>query len=242
MHIIEARGVTKDFGDGEACVHALRGIDLQVSPGEMLALMGASGSGKSTLLHILGGVEVPSAGQVLLEGTDLATLSDDERTLIRRQRLGFIFQQFNLLPTLSAEENVSLPLELDGKSRKEAHARAIEALERVGVAHRRSHIPSTMSGGEQQRVAIARALVTQPTLLLADEPTGNLDSTNGRQVMGLLKRLVESEHHTIIMVTHDPDIAAQADRVVCVRDGLLDHDVDPTKFTKSGQYVKGSAS
>lgn len=242
MYIIEARGITKDFGDGEACVHALRGVDLQISPGEMVAIMGASGSGKSTLLHILGGVDVPSSGQVLLEGVDMATLNDDQRTLIRRQRLGFIFQQFNLLPTLTAEENVSLPLELDGKSTRESRAKALEALKLVAVAHRRTHIPSTMSGGEQQRVAIARALASEPALLLADEPTGNLDSANGRQVMALLKQLVEQHHQTIVMVTHDPNIAMQADRVVYVRDGLLDHDVDPSKFTASGNYMKGVAS
>ena len=242
MYIIEARGVTKDFGSGEACVHALRGVDLQIAQGEMVAIMGASGSGKSTLLHILGGVEVPSSGQVLLEGVDLATLNDDQRTLIRRQRLGFIFQSFNLLPTLTAEENVSLPLELDGKPAKLARAKALDALKLVGVAHRRTHIPSTMSGGEQQRVAIARALASEPALLLADEPTGNLDSTNGKQVLALLKKLVEEQRQTIVMVTHDPHIALQADRVVYVRDGLLDHDVDPSKLTSSGNLMKGAAS
>jgi putative ABC transport system ATP-binding protein len=225
MYVLETRGLRKNYGaDGEVCVHALRGVDLQVRKGELLAIMGPSGSGKSTLLHILGGVETPSTGQVLLEGVDLATLNDDQRTIIRRERMGFIFQSFNLLPAFTAEENVSLPLELGGMASAEARRRAADTLKLVGMSHRRDHVPSTMSGGEQQRVAIARALVMRPALLLADEPTGNLDSANGRQVTALLRRLATQEEQTIVMVTHDANVAAQADRLVRLRDGLVETD------------------
>lgn len=224
MHVIETRGLKKSYGggDGEVCVHALRGVDLEVERGEFLAIMGPSGSGKSTLLHILGGVEVPTAGQVLLEGVDLSKLSDDQRTIMRRDRMGFIFQSFNLLPAFTAEENVALPLDLSGIPQSETRQRAVRMLEMVGMAHRRQHIPSHLSGGEQQRVAIARALVMEPALLLADEPTGNLDSTNGQQVTELLRKLVDEDGQTIVMVTHDSDVAAQADRTVRLRDGLME--------------------
>jgi putative ABC transport system ATP-binding protein len=186
--------------------------------------MGPSGSGKSTLLHILGGVESPTGGSVLLEQTDLASLNDDQRTLLRRKRMGFIFQSFNLLPTFTAEENVALPLDLGGTSAKQARRRAREALGMVGMAHRREHLPSALSGGEQQRVAIARSLVVEPALLLADEPTGNLDSANGQQVTALLRKLVDQQNQTIVMVTHDVNVAAQADRLVRLRDGVVDID------------------
>jgi putative ABC transport system ATP-binding protein len=227
MYVLETRNLKKVYGtESEVCVHALRGVNLQVRKGELLAIMGPSGSGKSTLLHILGGVETPSSGQVLLEGVDFATLSDDSRTIIRRERMGFIFQSFNLLPAFTAEENVALPLELGGTGSAEARRRANDALRLVGVAHRRDHVPSTMSGGEQQRVAIARALVMQPALLLADEPTGNLDSVNGRQVTALLRRLATREEQTIVMVTHDANVAAQADRLVRLRDGLEESEAE----------------
>ena len=222
MYVVEARGVWKVFGSGEARVDALRGVDLSVAKGEFVAIMGASGSGKSTLLHILGGVDVPTSGQILLEGTDLATLNDDQRTLTRRQRIGFVFQSFNLLPTLTAEENVALPLELDGVPSAEARNRAKEVMELVSIYKRRGHIPSTLSGGEQQRVAIARALAIRPALLLADEPTGNLDSANGKQVTSLLRQLVNERQQTIIMVTHDMKVAQLADRIVHFTDGLVD--------------------
>jgi putative ABC transport system ATP-binding protein len=228
MIVLETRALTKTYGNGDLRVEALRGVDLEVRQGEFLAIMGPSGSGKSTLLHLLGGVDAPTSGQVLLEGTDLARLSDDQRTLIRRQRLGFIFQAFNLLLTLIAEENVSLPLELDGVARSEARTRALASLELVGMAHRRTHLPGTLAGGEQQRVAIARALVIQPALLLADEPTGNLDSVNGRQLTDLLRKLVDQRRQTIVMVSHDPTVAAHADRLVRLRDGLVESDCGQT--------------
>lgn len=221
--IIEAVNVSKDFVDGEIHVQAVRGIDLAVSRGEMLAIVGPSGSGKSTLLNLLGAIETPTSGQVFVEGRDVATLDDAGRTILRRRRIGFIFQAFNLLPTLTALENVALPLELDGVSSAAARERALQSLQLVDVAHRQNHVPSSMSGGEQQRVAIARALVIEPALVLADEPTGNLDTANGKQVMRLLRELVQSRDQTVVIVTHDNDIAAQADRIVHVRDGKLEH-------------------
>src|SRR6266571_3484999 len=196
MYVLEARDLRKSFGEGEAAVEALRGVNLGAQAGEMLAIMGRSGSGKSTMLTLLGGVDVPTSGQVLLEGTDLASLDDDGRTLIRR-RIGFVFQAFNLLPILTAEENVALPLELDGVPPNVARERAIKTLELVGLAGRRTHLPGKMSGGEQQRVAIARALVIEPAILLADEPTGNLDSANSKRITHALRELVDQHGQTI---------------------------------------------
>lgn len=222
MVVIETQDVTKVYGAEEVRVEALRGISLQVPKGEFMAIMGPSGSGKSTLLHILGGLEVPTNGQVLLEGSDLAIMDDTQRTLIRRKRIGFIFQTFNLLPTLTAQENVALPLLLDGVGAKEADQRSQKMLAEVGMEHRRHHLPSKLSGGEQQRVAVARALVIEPALLLADEPTGNLDSANGQRVTSMLRNLVDVQQQTIVMVTHDAEVAAHADRLVHLRDGLIE--------------------
>jgi putative ABC transport system ATP-binding protein len=224
MPVVELHQLSKVYGSGETSVRALGGVDLQVSAGEFVAVMGPSGSGKSTLLSVLGGVDLPTGGRVLLEGKDLAAMSDDERTLARRRRVGFVFQAFNLLPTLSALENVGLPLELDGVGSRDARRRAARALESVDMARRADHLPSELSGGEQQRVAIARALVIDPVLLLADEPTGNLDSASSQRLMQLLDGLVEDHHQTIVMVTHDAEAAALASRVVRLRDGLITSD------------------
>ena len=224
MVVLEAHALRKTYGTGDLRVEAIRGVDLKVDEGEFVAIMGPSGSGKSTLLHLLGGIDAPTSGQVLLEGVDLAALGDDRRTIARRRRIGFIFQSFNLMATLSAEENVSLPLELDGVPSTESRRRASASLELVAMLHRRNHLPSTLSGGEQQRVAIARALVIEPAVLLADEPTGNLDSANGRQVTELLDGLVRRRRQTIVMVTHDRGVAAHAARLICLRDGAIESD------------------
>ncbi|HEY1065070.1 MAG TPA: ABC transporter ATP-binding protein [Pirellulales bacterium] len=221
MNLIEAAGLVKSYGQGETAVQALRGVDLSVPRGQFLAITGPSGSGKSTCLYILGAVDAPTAGCVLLEGVDLATLSDAERTRLRRRRIGFVFQSFNLLPILSAVENVALPLLLDGVAPAEAHARANEMLGLVGLAQRAEHRPNQMSGGEQQRVAVARALVIRPALILADEPTGNLDSAAGAKVIDLLRALVDEHGQTVAMVTHDPTVARRADRIIGFRDGLI---------------------
>lgn len=218
------RGLTKSFDSGEARVEALRGIDLDLQRGEFVAVMGPSGSGKSTLLHLIGALDQPTSGSIRLDGVELASLSDDELTLMRRKRIGFIFQAFNLIDVLTAEENVALPLLVDGVPESTAHQRARAALEAVGIAHRRTHFPAKLSGGEQQRVAVARALVTEPLLLLADEPTGNLDSASGEQVMTLLRQLVDERRQTILMVTHDAQQAARADRLVRFRDGTVIED------------------
>jgi putative ABC transport system ATP-binding protein len=213
--------LTKAFGTGDARVEALRGIDLVIRKGEFVAVMGPSGSGKSTLLHLIAGLDSPSTGTVRIGGQDLGTLGDDGVTQLRRRRVGFIFQSFNLLDVLTAAENVAVPLLIDGVAEAAANARAVAALERVGLAHRRGHRPGQLSGGEQQRVAVARALVNDPLLLLADEPTGNLDSASGDQVMTLLRGLVDEHGQTIFMVTHNPAHAAQADRLVRFRDGVI---------------------
>jgi putative ABC transport system ATP-binding protein len=218
---VEVRGLTKMFGAGEARVEALRGIDLEVKHGEFVAVMGPSGSGKSTLLHLIGGLDSPSGGSIHVGGEELAQLDDDRLTLLRRRRIGFVFQAFNLLDVLTAEENVALPLLVDGVAEATANSRAAQALELVELSKRKNHLPSQLSGGEQQRVAVARALVTGPLLLLADEPTGNLDSVNSDQVMTLLRNLVDERNQTILMVTHNARHAAMADRILCLRDGLV---------------------
>jgi putative ABC transport system ATP-binding protein len=219
MNVIQTEDLTRTYTMGNSTVHALRGVTIEVEAGEFVALMGASGSGKSTMMHLLGCLDTPTAGRYLLEGRDISTLSKDERARVRNTRIGFVFQTFNLLPRLNALDNVALPL-LYGREDAEAKKRAGEALERVGLTPRAEHRPNELSGGERQRVAIARALVTNPALILADEPTGNLDSKTGVEIMRLLVEL-SAEGRTILMVTHDPKVAAYAGRILHMEDGEI---------------------
>jgi putative ABC transport system ATP-binding protein len=213
--------LTKTFGEGRAQVQALRGVDLVVNRGEMLAIMGPSGSGKSTLLHILGALDAPTSGVIAVAGVRYDGMDEAELTRLRRDHIGFVFQFFNLLPSLTAAENVFLPALIARRHDPALDERVLELLDRVGIGDRAEHLPSELSGGQQQRVSIARALLLQPELLLADEPTGNLDTRSGREVLALLRELCTGEGHTIVMVTHDPAAAAVADRVVFLRDGLV---------------------
>jgi len=215
------RAVAKIYGSGEAAVHALRGIDLDVAAGEFLAMMGASGSGKSTCLNVLGCLDVPSRGEYYFRGVPVSRLDGDQRALLRRHYLGFVFQGFNLLARTSALENVELPLIYRGVHGGERRRRALAALDAVGLADRAGHGPGELSGGQQQRVAIARALVADPAVLLADEPTGNVDTARSHEILGLLRRLNRERGITVVMVTHEADMAAYADRVVRFRDGEL---------------------
>jgi putative ABC transport system ATP-binding protein len=222
--LIRLRGVAKTYGEGEATVHALRGVDLDIGEGEFVAIMGPSGSGKSTAMNILGCLDTPSAGSYQFRGVAVERLSRDQRALLRRSHLGFVFQGFNLLARTSALENVELPLLYRGEPAAVRKAAALHALAAVGLAGRESHTPSELSGGQQQRVAIARALVTNPTVLLADEPTGNLDTQRGREIMELLTALNAERGITVLMVTHEADMAAYARRVVRFVDGRIDSD------------------
>jgi putative ABC transport system ATP-binding protein len=219
--ILQTQGLSKQYQMGEVAVDALRGVDFAVQQGEFVAIMGPSGSGKSTLLHLMGGLDAPTDGEVSLGGRKLAHMSDDEVTIIRRRQVGFIFQFFNLLPTLSAAENVALPLLIDGKRMSDYAGRVSDLLALVGLDDRSDHRPDQLSGGQQQRVAIARALVTEPTIVLADEPTGNLDRNSGREILSLLRQACDDKGQTILMVTHDPYAASFADRVVFLRDGQV---------------------
>ena len=221
MPILEARALRKQYRLGEHTVEALRGVDFVVEKGQFVAIMGPSGSGKSTLLHLVGGLDKPSDGEVTLAGKRLSVLDDNQITLVRRHNIGFVFQFFNLLPTLTAEENIALPLIIDGQDLKKHSERIDGLLELVGLADRRHHKPDQLSGGEQQRVAIARALVTDPSIVLADEPTGNLDSKSGSAVMELLRRSCDELGQTIVVVSHDPRAAAYADWVVFLGDGKV---------------------
>ncbi len=224
LHLEE---IWKTYVMGDTELHALRGVTLSVEPGEFTAVMGASGSGKSTLMNLLGCLDRPTRGRYLLEGEDVSELPPDELATIRNRTIGFVFQNFNLLPRTSAVENVELPLLYAGMGAAERHARAREALGRVGLAERAHHHPNQLSGGQQQRVAIARALVNQPRLLLADEPTGNLDSRTSMEVMALLQELGRSGI-TVVLVTHEPDIAEYSSRVIVMRDGQVRSDVRRT--------------
>jgi putative ABC transport system ATP-binding protein len=219
--LLDLRGVTKDYHTGRVVVNALRGIDLAVGNGEFVAIVGPSGSGKSTLMHILGCLDRPTSGSFRLAGVDVATLDDDGLALLRSRAIGFIFQSYNLLPRTSALENVAAPLLYQGVGRRDRLARARVELERLGLGERLSHDSTELSGGQQQRVAIARALVTEPALILADEPTGDLDSASGAEVLALFTALHRAGR-TVILITHDLDVAAAAPRIVHVRDGLLE--------------------
>ena len=218
---VETDDLTKVYGTGDTAVHALDGVSIEIARGEMLAIMGPSGSGKSTLLHLLGALETPTSGTIALAGRRYEGLDDTELTALRRETIGFVFQFFNLLPALAAEENVLLPALIAGRGDAAMRSRAANLLARVGLAPRASHLPSELSGGEQQRVSIARALLMEPELVLADEPTGNLDSRSSAEVLELLGELNRTEGHTIVMVTHDPAVAATAGRVLFLRDGRV---------------------
>jgi putative ABC transport system ATP-binding protein len=222
--MIELFDATKTYIQGRRTVNAVRGVSLTVRTGEYVTIMGPSGSGKSTLMHLMGALDTPSGGRALFQGQDLQSLSDRQRSLLRRDRIGFVFQAFNLLPTLTAAENVALPLLLGNTSRRSALARASECLERVNLAHRAEHFPDELSGGEMQRVAVARALVADPEAVLCDEPTGNLDTATSREILTLLSKLPEAGKRAVIMVTHDPSAAAYGTRLVKIRDGLIESD------------------
>jgi len=221
--VIEVRGLTKSIDTGTHRVEILRGIDFDVARGQFVAVMGPSGSGKSTLLGLLAGLDTPSAGRIVLDGVDIGGLAEDELAVVRGRKVGFVFQAYQLIPTLTAEENVLLPLELAGQV-GEGRERARSLLDAVGLADRHDHYPVQLSGGEQQRVALARAFVGRPPVLMADEPTGNLDSANGRHVLELLTGLNRRERTTLMLVTHDRDLAANADRVITLNDGLVSED------------------
>ena len=222
--MIELIDATKTYDQGRRVVQAVRGVSLTVRGGEFVTIMGPSGSGKSTLMHLMGALDTPSTGRAIFQGEVLRALTDTQRSLLRRTRIGFVFQSFNLLPTLTAAENVALPLLLGGGRRRETMARAGASLERVGLAHRAEHFPEELSGGEMQRVAVARALVGEPDAVLCDEPTGNLDSANSREILSLLAGLPEPGRRAVIMVTHDAAAAQYGTRIVRLRDGVLESD------------------
>ena len=225
---LEASQLWKLYQAGESTVEAVRGVDVRIDSGEMIAVMGPSGCGKTTLLNILSGIDEPTSGTVSVSGQPLYGISDDQRTDLRSQHFGFIFQNFNLLPVLSAVENVELPLLLNGRSPGEARSEAQRALEQVGLGDRSGHRPAELSGGQQQRVAVARAIVHRPSIILCDEPTGNLDNTTSGEVMRLLNTMNEEQGTTFLIVTHDPAIAAQCQRTITMSDGNI---VDPTSLS-----------
>jgi putative ABC transport system ATP-binding protein len=225
--MIQAHGLTKTIDTGTHRVDILKGIDLDIPRAQFAAIMGPSGSGKSTLLGLLAGLDTPTAGTILLDGQEITGLKEDQLALVRGRKIGFVFQSYNLIPTLTAEENVMLPMELAGNGSGDGPARARELLDRVGLADRRDHYPVQLSGGEQQRVALARAFVVEPPIVMADEPTGNLDSTNGRLVLDLLLARNKNAGTTLVLVTHDAEVAAMADRKIVLRDGVVVEDTLP---------------
>jgi putative ABC transport system ATP-binding protein len=217
--VVVATDLSRRYGEGEAAVDALRGVSLSVRTGELVAVMGPSGSGKSTLMHLLAALDKPTSGSIVIAGREVETLSDREVTLLRREHIGFVFQFFNLLPMLTAEENIALPLSIAGEKPDPEYFE--DLLQRVGLTDRRKHRPAELSGGQQQRVAIARALVSKPTVVFADEPTGNLDSTTGQEILDLLRRSAQDLEQTMVMVTHDAHAAEIADRVLFLADGRI---------------------
>jgi putative ABC transport system ATP-binding protein len=231
MTIIQTENLTKIYGQGETAGAALHHLNLSVNAGEFVAIMGPSGCGKSTLLHLIGGLDRPTEGRVLLDGHELSKLDDTRLTEMRRRKIGFVFQFFNLIPVLTAVENAALPLILDGMKQSEARATATEWLKRVGLAGQLTHRPDQLSGGQQQRVAIARALVTEPALVMADEPTGNLDSRASDEIAALLRQVSDEWGRAVLMVTHDPRIAAYADRIIFLKDGTI---IDETRLAGDG--------
>jgi len=236
-HLIELRDVYKIYQMGSEAVHALDGVSLTVDPGEFVAIVGQSGSGKSTAMNIIGCLDVPTSGTYRLGGVDVSTMDDDRQAEIRNRMLGFVFQQYNLIPKLTVQENVELPLLYAGLPSEERHARAREALERVGLAEKHRNLPSQLSGGQQQRVSIARALAGRPSVILADEPTGALDSRTGREVLGFLEKL-NAEGDTVILITHDNAIARRAKRIVRLQDGRIIYDGgagDPRAVVQPGE-------
>jgi putative ABC transport system ATP-binding protein len=222
--ILRAEAVTKTYLRGDESIEAVRGVSLTIREGEFVAVIGPSGCGKSTLLHLCGAMDLPSSGRIIIGDIDIAALSDDALTDLRRRRVGFVFQFFNLLPTLTVAENISLPLLLAGRSPAEATNGAEALAERVGLSHRLRHFPRQLSGGEAQRVAIARAIIHRPILVIADEPTGNLDSATGTQVLTLLTQLNREQHVTLLLATHAHEVARQADRILHLRDGVIEHE------------------
>jgi putative ABC transport system ATP-binding protein len=222
--VVSAEGLSRRYGDGATSVEALRGVSLEIAEGRLTAIMGPSGSGKSTLMHLLAGLDTPSEGTVVLDGVDITKLNEKKLTLLRREKIGFVFQFFNLLPMLTAEENITLPLAIAGT--KIDQKWVDEMLQTVGITDRRHHRPAELSGGQQQRVAVARALITRPKVLFADEPTGNLDSQSSKEVLSLLRRSVDELGQTIVMVTHDAGAAAQADRILFLADGRIVRDLE----------------
>jgi putative ABC transport system ATP-binding protein len=224
--MIQLEKITKSYQMGNQVVHALRGVDLTITRGEMVAIMGPSGSGKSTLMNIIGCLDIPTDGTYTLDGINVSKMGDDEQARVRNKRIGFVFQQFNLLSRTTAVKQVALPLMYAGLGRKERYDRAIKALQSVGLGDRTDHRPDELSGGQQQRVAIARALASEPSIILADEPTGALDSRSGEEILQIFEKLHERDI-TVIMVTHDPEVAARCRRVVMIRDGLIVADAPP---------------
>ena len=219
MEILSAQGLTKRYGEGEAKVDALKGVDLNVAKGAFVSVVGTSGSGKSTLLHLLGGLDRPTSGKVFIGGKDIFSLNDEELTIFRRRKIGFVFQAFNLVPVMNVYENIVLPIELDGNKPDQSFVK--EIMETLGLSGKKDAYPSQLSGGQQQRVAIARALSAMPAIILADEPTGNLDSKTSQDVMGLLKVTGKQFSQTIMMITHNEEIAQLADRIIRIEDGLI---------------------